>query len=72
MNVYNFTDKEYLLCLQGEDPVDWKSFFTFSSTADYADLSEAFKIERDEIRMYGHQQEDFILECTYDQLECHK
>ncbi|XP_072029185.1 uncharacterized protein [Amphiura filiformis] len=55
---------------KGEDPVDWKSFFTFSSTADYSDLLEVFKITRREISEYGHQVEDFILECTYDQLEC--
>ena len=57
---------------QGEDPVDWKSFFTFSQYPDYQDLLDILHLTKAEIRQYGHQYEDFVLECTYDEASCNR
>nr|XP_006825153.1 PREDICTED: uncharacterized protein LOC100366994 [Saccoglossus kowalevskii] len=53
-----------------EDPADWKDFVTFSSTPDYSDLRNVLKLTAEEIREYGHQFEDFILQCTFNGAPC--
>ncbi|XP_072027739.1 uncharacterized protein [Amphiura filiformis] len=66
----NFYKENMFGRVKGEDPVDWKSFFTFSQYPDYQDLRDVLHLTRAEIRDYGHQFDDFILECTYDESGC--
>ncbi|XP_022102302.1 low-density lipoprotein receptor-related protein 2-like [Acanthaster planci] len=56
--------------VKGEDPADWNGFVTFSATPDYSDLVDVPKLTKDEVSQYGHQKEDFILQCTYEQTKC--
>ncbi|XP_070545601.1 acid-sensing ion channel 2-like [Ptychodera flava] len=56
--------------VKAEVPPDWYGFKTFSSTPDYSDLQSVLKLSRDELRRYGHQREDFVLQCTYNEEDC--
>ena len=56
--------------VKGEEPPDWNGFLTFSATPDYSDLVDVPKLSRDEVDRFGHQKEDFILQCSYDQKKC--
>ena len=56
--------------VKGEDPPDWNTFVSFSSSPDLSDLRGALVLSRDEIANYGHQRDDLILECTYDNQKC--
>ena len=56
--------------VKGEDPPDWNSFLSFSSKPDFSDLRDVLKLDRDEIAEYGHQKEDLILQCTYNDQQC--
>ncbi|XP_033114115.1 low-density lipoprotein receptor-related protein 2-like [Anneissia japonica] len=56
--------------VKGFSPADWHGFLAFSSAADYSDAEGVLKLTNEEISVLGHQAEDFILECTYDQVEC--
>ncbi|XP_070566951.1 degenerin mec-10-like [Ptychodera flava] len=56
--------------VKGERPPDWRGFMTFSSTPDFSDLTNVLKLSKDEVHKYGHQLEDFVLQCTYDEKPC--
>ena len=56
--------------VKGEDPPDWNSFISFSSTADFRELKDVLLLDGDEIAEYGHQRDDLILQCTYNQQKC--
>ncbi|XP_070570506.1 low-density lipoprotein receptor-related protein 2-like isoform X2 [Ptychodera flava] len=56
--------------VKSEVPPDWHGFMTFSSTPDFSDLQQVLKLSRREILQLGHQKEDFILQCTFDQKKC--
>ncbi|XP_077869752.1 uncharacterized protein LOC144361814, partial [Saccoglossus kowalevskii] len=56
--------------VKGEDPPDWARFKTFSKTPDHSDLREVLKLTEAEISAYGHQIDDFILQCTFTSEEC--
>ncbi|XP_038077374.1 low-density lipoprotein receptor-related protein 2-like [Patiria miniata] len=56
--------------VKGDYPPDWNGFVTFSSTPDYSDLVGVAKMSKDEVSRYGHQKDDFILQCTYEQRKC--
>ncbi|XP_038078960.1 uncharacterized protein LOC119746217 [Patiria miniata] len=56
--------------VKGDNPPDWNGFATFSSTPDYSDLVGVARLSKDEVSRYGHQKEDFILQCTYEQRKC--
>ncbi|XP_038045203.1 uncharacterized protein LOC119719784 isoform X2 [Patiria miniata] len=56
--------------VKGEDPPDWNSFVTYSATPDYSDLVEVPKLSKDEVHQFGHQKEDFILQCSYEETKC--
>ena len=47
-------------------------FAAFSDDADYSDLNDVLKVDRNEIHEIGHQLEDFVLKCTYDGAKCDK
>ncbi|XP_070576174.1 amiloride-sensitive sodium channel subunit alpha-like [Ptychodera flava] len=53
-----------------EDPPDWYGFIAYSKTADYSDLENVLKLTKDEVKTLGHQKEDFILDCTFDEASC--
>ncbi|XP_070564444.1 uncharacterized protein [Ptychodera flava] len=53
-----------------EDPPDWNGFVTFSSTPDFSDLKQVLQLSAEEIKEYGHQAEDFILQCSYNERPC--
>ncbi|XP_070570703.1 low-density lipoprotein receptor-related protein 2-like [Ptychodera flava] len=56
--------------VKSEIPPDWYGFMTFSSTPDFSDLQNVLKLSRHEILQLGHQAEDFLLQCTFDQGKC--
>ncbi|XP_077869753.1 uncharacterized protein LOC144361815, partial [Saccoglossus kowalevskii] len=56
--------------VKGEDPPDWTRFKTFSSTPDHSDLRHVLKLTEAEILAYGHQMDDFILQCNYNSEKC--
>ncbi|XP_077982509.1 degenerin mec-10-like [Glandiceps talaboti] len=56
--------------VKGNNPPDWESFMTFSSTPDFSDIENVLKLSPDEVLEYGHQLEDFILQCTFDGQPC--
>ncbi|XP_070544098.1 uncharacterized protein [Ptychodera flava] len=65
-----YRDNGFSGVVKGEVPPDWYGFKTFSSTPDYSDLRSVLKLTGEEIAKYGHQAEDFILQCTYDEKTC--
>ncbi|XP_077866593.1 uncharacterized protein LOC100372922 [Saccoglossus kowalevskii] len=56
--------------VKGENPPDWSGFQTFSSSPDYSDMEDVLKLSTEEIAHLGHQFDDFILQCTFDQKSC--
>ncbi|XP_033639902.1 uncharacterized protein LOC117300278 [Asterias rubens] len=56
--------------VKSEDPADWRRFITFSELPDYSDLREVLKLSKPEIAEFGHQLEDFILECSFNGINC--
>ncbi|XP_077997315.1 uncharacterized protein LOC144450544 [Glandiceps talaboti] len=56
--------------VKGEIPPDWDGFLTFSSTPDHSDIVSVFQLTSEELLEYGHQAEDFILQCTFEQRQC--
>ncbi|XP_070563559.1 uncharacterized protein [Ptychodera flava] len=53
-----------------EEPAAWKTFMSFSSTPDFSDLTNVLKVTGEEIAEYGHQAEDFILQCSFNGAPC--
>ncbi|XP_070574535.1 uncharacterized protein [Ptychodera flava] len=56
--------------IKQEDPPDWKGFLTFSATPDNSDLRDVIKLTSAEMAQFGHQVEDFIIQCTFDEKRC--
>nr|XP_006821451.1 PREDICTED: uncharacterized protein LOC102804421 [Saccoglossus kowalevskii] len=56
--------------VKGEQPPDWYGFMAFSATPDYGDLQQIIRLSRSETELLGHQCEDFILQCSFDQRSC--
>ncbi|XP_072013236.1 uncharacterized protein [Amphiura filiformis] len=53
-----------------KDENDWEGFYAQSKTDDYSDIADIANPTREELEMYGHQAEDFILQCTFDKRGC--
>ncbi|XP_077864394.1 uncharacterized protein LOC144349923 [Saccoglossus kowalevskii] len=51
-------------------PPLWEHFLVASMTPDFSDLKHVLHLRPDEIRDLGHQREDLILQCSYDQRDC--
>ncbi|XP_070564510.1 uncharacterized protein [Ptychodera flava] len=64
------TLQRHLYHVRREDPPDWNGFVTFSSTPDFSDLKQVLQLSAEEIKEYGHQAEDFILQCSYNERPC--
>ena len=56
--------------VKGENPPDWTRFKTFSSTPDHSDLRHVLKLTREEMASFGHQKDDFILQCMFASQQC--
>nr|XP_006820069.1 PREDICTED: uncharacterized protein LOC100370225 [Saccoglossus kowalevskii] len=53
-----------------EYPPLWDHFLVSSNTADFSDLKTVLRLQREELKQFGHQGSDLILQCSYDQREC--
>ena len=49
---------------------DWEGFYTSSTSQDFSDIIDVANPTVEELRKYGHQAEDFILQCTFDKRNC--
>ena len=49
---------------------DWVGFYQYSTADDYSDLIDVINPTSDELAEYGHQLEDFVLQCTFDRRQC--
>ncbi|XP_077862658.1 uncharacterized protein LOC144344653 [Saccoglossus kowalevskii] len=75
INVFNdFVDNVFQDHLLGrvahEHPPDWNGFIAYSNSPDYSDLEDVLKLPVDKTAKYGHQLNDFVLECTFDGNQC--
>eukprot|EP00057_Strongylocentrotus_purpuratus_P008108 XP_011662582.1 PREDICTED: degenerin mec-10-like [Strongylocentrotus purpuratus] len=52
------------------DDDDWEGFYKQSTSDDFSDLLEVVNPTREELKVMGHQAEDFILQCTFDRHQC--
>ncbi|XP_070561546.1 G-protein coupled receptor GRL101-like [Ptychodera flava] len=48
-------------------PPSWGHFLVSSNTPDFSDLNQVLKLSQGELRSMGHQGQDLIVQCTYDQ-----
>ncbi|XP_077862656.1 uncharacterized protein LOC102808992 [Saccoglossus kowalevskii] len=75
MNVFNeFVDNIYQDHMLGrvthENPPDWNGFIAYSNAPDNSDLVDVLKLPVEKTAKYGHQLNDFVLECTFDGNKC--
>ncbi|XP_070532973.1 amiloride-sensitive sodium channel subunit beta-2-like [Ptychodera flava] len=56
--------------VRSENPPSWNQFLLASSTPDFTDLQDVLKLTPEELSRLGHQAEDLVLQCTYDQKNC--
>ncbi|XP_070582312.1 uncharacterized protein [Ptychodera flava] len=56
--------------VRSENPPSWNQFLLASSTPDFTDLQDVLKLTPEELYRLGHQAEDLVLQCTYDQNKC--
>ncbi|XP_041464490.1 degenerin deg-1-like [Lytechinus variegatus] len=49
---------------------DWEGFYRQSTADDFSDLLEVINPSKEELKLLGHQAEDFILQCTFDRRQC--
>lgn len=53
-----------------EDPNDWERFYDSSTASDFSDFQAVVRPTVEELKKYGHQAQDFILQCTFDTQPC--
>lgn len=53
-----------------EDDFEFELLMEASQTEDYSDLVEVLKPTKEDLDKYGHQAEDFILQCSFDKQNC--
>ena len=51
---------------------DWMGFYENSKADDYSDLIDVVNPTREELAEFGHQLDDFVLQCTFDRRQCNK
>ena len=56
--------------VDGED--DWEGFYENSKADDYSDLIDVVNPTMEELAEFGHQLDDFVLQCTFDRRQCNK
>ncbi|XP_030832762.1 amiloride-sensitive sodium channel subunit alpha [Strongylocentrotus purpuratus] len=49
---------------------DWQGFYEASKADDYSDFLNVINPTKEELEQYGHQLEDFIVQCTFDRRPC--
>ena len=52
------------------DDYAFKEFVKHSRTSDYSDLIDVLKPSREDLDAYGHQASDFILQCSFNKMNC--
>ncbi|XP_030852712.1 amiloride-sensitive sodium channel subunit alpha [Strongylocentrotus purpuratus] len=52
------------------DENDWQAIYNQSQSPDFSDLRALLNPTQAELQEYGHQAEDFILQCSFDQRAC--
>ncbi|XP_071506083.1 epithelial sodium channel subunit alpha-like [Diadema antillarum] len=52
------------------DENDWRGFYSHSVADDFSDFFDVVNPTQQEIRNYGHQLQDFVIQCTFDQRQC--
>nr|XP_054756143.1 amiloride-sensitive sodium channel subunit alpha-like [Lytechinus pictus] len=52
------------------DENDWLGFYRASRADDYSDFVDVVNPSQSELSDYGHQLEDFVLQCTFDRRQC--
>ncbi|XP_072167275.1 epithelial sodium channel subunit alpha-like [Diadema setosum] len=52
------------------DENDWPGFYSHSVADDFSDFFDVVNPTQQEIRDYGHQLQDFVIQCTFDQRQC--
>ncbi|XP_077983148.1 uncharacterized protein LOC144437989 [Glandiceps talaboti] len=50
--------------------INWQDFLSFSQSPVYTDLMNVLKLGKDEILRYGHNKNDFVLQCSFDDALC--
>ncbi|XP_030833219.1 degenerin deg-1 [Strongylocentrotus purpuratus] len=68
-NSYNY-DYNYDTWDSIEDPNDWERFYESSTASDFSDFQAVVRPTEEELKKYGHQAKDFILQCTFDTQPC--
>ncbi|XP_070574544.1 uncharacterized protein [Ptychodera flava] len=53
-----------------ENDSEWTEYLTYSSSPDYSDLQNVLQLTREDVARFGHQAEDFILQCSFDESYC--
>ncbi|XP_006816276.1 uncharacterized protein LOC102803109 [Saccoglossus kowalevskii] len=56
--------------LANNDTPDWKRYLTYSSSTDYSDLRDVLTLNMSDVFKYGHQFEDFVLQCAFNENKC--
>ena len=53
-----------------QDENNWHEFYKYSKLDDFSDIIYVVQPTKEEYKEYGHQAEDFILQCTFDKRKC--
>ena len=53
-----------------EDDYEFDEFMAASTTDDYSDLVDVLKPTAEDLDLYGHQPDIFIIHCSFDKKNC--
>ncbi len=53
-----------------KDDYSFHQFMAVSQTNDYSDLVEVLRPSQEDLDLYGHQADDFIIQCSFDKKNC--
>ncbi|XP_041464797.1 degenerin deg-1-like [Lytechinus variegatus] len=67
---YSYFGYDYDAFDEIDDPNDWERFYDSSTASDFSDFQAVVRPTIEELREYGHQAKDFILQCTFDTQPC--
>ncbi|XP_070574537.1 acid-sensing ion channel 1-like [Ptychodera flava] len=67
-NLYRQTNK--FAGVPYSSQIKWQDFLTFSSSQDYTDLRKLLKFNKNELAEFGHQLQDFVLQCSFNDEMC--
>lgn len=52
------------------DENDWQGFYEASTSEDFSDILDVINPTAEELELYGHEPDDFIIQCTFDKRMC--